>query len=390
MNYVFVSPYFPSNFKYFAIRLKEEGVNVLGVGSEPYDKLDPELKDAMTEYYKVDNMEDYNQMLEACGFFTYKYGKIDRIESHNEYWLEQDAQLRTDFNVFGFKTEDMSSVKFKSKMKEVFKSAKVPVARGKVIKTPEEAKALIKETGYPVCAKPDNGVGAANTYKIKNDADLARFFETKPDTDYIMEEFIEGEIHTFDGLVDRNGDVVFMNSFIFDKGVMETVNDQLDMFYYSQREIPEDLKKLGLAAVKAFNLRERFFHIEFFRQKDQKLIGLEVNVRPPGGLSMDMFNFSNDMDFYSQYAKLVAGQTVEIDAKRPYYCAYVGLKHRGLIRHSHSTGDSLDKYGDLVVHHGPIASIFAAAIGDYAIVIRSPELEPLKEASRFIMARENA
>ena len=30
MNYVFVSPYFPSNFKYFAIRLKEEGVNVLG------------------------------------------------------------------------------------------------------------------------------------------------------------------------------------------------------------------------------------------------------------------------------------------------------------------------------------------------------------------------
>jgi len=66
----------------------------------------------------------------------------------------------------------------------------------------------------------------------------------------------------------------------------------------------------------------------------------------------------------------------------------VGLKHRGVIRHSHSTGDSLDKYGDLVVHHGPIASIFAAAIGDYAIVIRSPELEPLKEASRFIMARE--
>ena len=390
MNYVFVSPYFPSNFKYFAIRLKEEGVNVLGVGSEPYDKLDPELKEAMTEYYKVDNMEDYNQMLEACGFFTYKYGKIDRIESHNEYWLEQDAQLRTDFNVFGFKTEDMANVKFKSKMKEVFRSAGVPVARGRVITTPEEAKALIEETGYPICAKPDNGVGAANTYKIKNDADLDRFFETKPDTDYIMEEFIEGEIHTFDGLVDRSGDVVFMNSFIFDKGVMETVNDQLDMFYYNQREIPEDLKELGLAAVKAFNLRERFFHIEFFRQKDQKLIGLEVNVRPPGGLSMDMFNFSNDMDFYSQYAKLVAGHPIEIDAKRPYYCAYVGLKHRGLIRHSHSTGDSLDKYGDLVVHHGPIASIFAAAIGDYAIVIRSPELEPLKEASRFIMARENA
>lgn len=390
MNYVFVSPYFPSNFKYFALRLRDEGINVLGVGAEAYDLLDPELKDAMTEYYKVEDMEDYSQMLRACGYFTFKYGKIDRIESHNEYWLEQDARLRTDFNVFGFKTQDMSNVKFKSKMKEVFRSAGVPVARGKVVTTPDEAKALIKETGYPVCAKPDNGVGAANTYKIKNDADLDRFFETKPDTDYIMEEFIEGEIHTFDGLVDRDGNVVFMNSFIFDKGVMETVNDQLDMFYFSQREIPEDLKKLGLAAVKAFNLRERFFHIEFFRQKDQSLIGLEVNVRPPGGLSMDMFNFSNDMDFYSQYAQLVAGKALDIDAKRPYYCAYVGLKQRGLIRHSHSIEASLERFGSQVIHHGPIASIFAAAIGDYAIVLRCPDLEPLKEASRFIMARENS
>jgi hypothetical protein len=387
MNYIFVSPYFPSNFKHFAVRLKEEGVNILGVGSEPYDNLDPELKGAMTEYFKVDNMEDYEQMLRACGYFTFKYGKIDRIESHNEYWLEQDARLRTDFNVFGFKTEDMANVKFKSKMKAIFESAGVPVARGRVVLTRAEAQAFITEVGYPVCAKPDNGVGAANTYKLKNDAELERFFDTKPDTPYIMEEFIEGEIHTFDGLVDREGKVVFMSSFIFDKGVMETVNDGLDMFYHTQREIPEDLQKLGLAAIEAFKLKERFFHIEFFRQKNGKLIGLEVNVRPPGGLSMDMFNFSKDADLYLQYARLVAGNKLELDLARPYFCAYVGLKEHGLVRHSHSIEEALSAYGDLVVHHGPIASIFAAAIGDYALVLRSPELEPLKTAAGFMMQR---
>ena len=31
--------------------------------------------------------------------FRIYYGRIDWIESNNEYWLEQDARLRTDFNV---------------------------------------------------------------------------------------------------------------------------------------------------------------------------------------------------------------------------------------------------------------------------------------------------
>ena len=79
--------------------LNDHGVKVLGIASEPYENLDEELIDSLTEYYRVDDMEDYNQLLRACGYFTFKYGKIDFIESHNEYWLEKEAQLRTDFNV---------------------------------------------------------------------------------------------------------------------------------------------------------------------------------------------------------------------------------------------------------------------------------------------------
>ena len=44
----------------------------------------------------VDDMEDYGQMFRAVAFFSFKYGKIDWLESNNEYWLEQDARLRTD------------------------------------------------------------------------------------------------------------------------------------------------------------------------------------------------------------------------------------------------------------------------------------------------------
>ena len=40
--------------------------------------------------------------------------------------------------------------------------------------------ALIAETGYPLVAKPDIGVGAAATYKIHDEKELKAFFESRP------------------------------------------------------------------------------------------------------------------------------------------------------------------------------------------------------------------
>ncbi|HOT77296.1 MAG TPA: carboxylate--amine ligase, partial [Candidatus Wallbacteria bacterium] len=130
MNYVYVSPHFPPNFYNFCVRLKEAGVNVLGLADEHYDNLRPELKWALKEYYRVENMHSYEQLISACGYFTHKYGKIDRIDSHNEYWLQTEANLRTDFNVFGVKNDQILDIKYKSRMKKKFIEAGVEVARG--------------------------------------------------------------------------------------------------------------------------------------------------------------------------------------------------------------------------------------------------------------------
>ena len=81
-------------------------------------ELKPELKDSLNEYYKVGSLENYDEVYRAVAFFAFKYGRIDWLESNNEYWLERDAALRTDFNIkSGFQTEDMPRIKYKSKMK---------------------------------------------------------------------------------------------------------------------------------------------------------------------------------------------------------------------------------------------------------------------------------
>ena len=105
-------------------------MNVLGIGDQPYDELKPELKDSLNEYYKVGSLENYDEVYRAVAFFAFKYGRIDWLESNNEYWLERDAALRTDFHITtGFQTSDMPRIKYKSKMKEYYQKAGIATAR---------------------------------------------------------------------------------------------------------------------------------------------------------------------------------------------------------------------------------------------------------------------
>ena len=206
MNVVYISPNFPTNYYRFCEELRRNGVSVLGIGDCPYEQLTPELKAALTEYYKVGSLEDYDELIRAVGYFTFRYGKIDWLESNNEYWLETDAALRTDFNInTGLKTPDMPKIKYKSKMKEYYAKAGIPTARYHLVDTLENGLAFAKEVGYPVIVKPDNGVGANSTFKLKNEEQLREFYASGWSTQYIMEEFVNGEICSYDSIIDSNG-----------------------------------------------------------------------------------------------------------------------------------------------------------------------------------------
>jgi ATP-grasp domain len=383
MNFIFLSPHFPPNYFQFCSHLNNLGVNVLGMADEPYDNLNPSLKSALREYYKVSNLHSYDELVRAVGYLTYKYGKIDRIDSQNEYWLETEAHLRTDFNIQGINNEQIQKIKRKSLMKEVFIKAGVPVARGKIVHSLAEAEKLIEETGYPLVAKPDIGVGAARTYKLGSPEELSDFFAGKPDVDYIIEEFIDGSIMSFDGLTDRDGKLVFYTAHQYSQGIMETVvNDDL-VYYYSLRDIPEDLESAGRRVLKAFGVRERLFHFEFFRRhSDQKIVALEVNMRPPGGLTTDMFNYANDIDIYGEWAHVVVHNHFTSKYTRPYHCCYVGRKFNRNYIHSHE--EVLQETGPQLCHHEPISGVFSAALGDYGYLVRSPELDEVMDMVKFI------
>ncbi len=392
MNFVYISPTFPKNFYNFCDRLKKKGVNVLAIGDTPYHELTDELKESVTEYYKVDSMENYDSMVKAMGYFIFHYGHIDWLESNNEYWLEQDAKLRTDFNITtGIHTNHINEIKTKSGMKKFYEEAGIKTARYHLTTTLEEGKRFIEKVGYPVVVKPDNGVGAAATYKISNEEELMAFYNEEHITQYIMEEFVNGLITSYDGIADLNRNVVFETSHIFPNPIMDVVNDQSSMYYYSQKELPEDLIKLGRAAVKAFRTNGRCFHMEFFRLLEDKeglgkkgeIVGLEVNMRTPGGYTPDMMNFANDIDIYQIYADMVVDGYSSYSKERPYHCVYCG--RRDGISYTHSHEEVCEKYQFDLVMCERLPDILSGAMGNFTYTARFENMDQVNEFVEFTL-----
>jgi predicted ATP-grasp superfamily ATP-dependent carboligase len=367
----------------FCVRLRELDATVLGIADAPAEELAPELRDALAEYYQVRDMHDMDALIRALGYFTHRYGKIDRLESLNEYWLETDARLRTEFNIMGIRVTDIERIKRKSAMKRVFEEAAVPTPRGRVCATEAETRAFVREVGYPVIAKPDVGVGAAQTYRIDDGAGVKRFLSGTPDVDYLLEEFIDGALVSYDGLVDRAGRVVFEASIGYGVPVLDSVFGA-DMHFWIDRTIPDDLVEAGRRVVEAFGVRERPFHIEFFRRADGSLVALEVNMRQPGGPTVDMWNYAGEFDFCRMWAEVVVHGTAELASPRPYAVLWAGRKDGRTYRLHHD--DVLLRFSSLIVHSERIPDVFALAIGNVGYLLRGPDLEPLQAAAREIMA----
>lgn len=382
MNVVFLSPHFPPNWFRFVVGLKAAGATVLGVAEEPYDNLRAELRQALTEYYRVDRLDDYEQVVRAFGHLIHRHGRIDRVDSLNEHWLELEAALRSDFSIPGLDRRRIVQVKRKSLMKRRFVAAGIPAPRGRVCRGRRALQAFIDEVGYPVVAKPDIGVGAARTYRLDSDEDLQRYLADKPETDYIVEEFITGELLTYDGLADRDGRIVFESTFTYSGGVMEAVNEQRDIAYWIPRELPADVREIGQRMARAFDVRERPFHFELFRTADGRLIALEVNMRPPGGLTVDMFNWANDFDFYREWANVVVHGRFDAEVTRRHAVLYASRRDRHGYRMSDA--DVRREFGPLIVHETRMERVFSGAMGDHAFFLRGPNLAELRAAAERI------
>lgn len=389
MNFVFISPHFPDHYWRFCAALKRNGVKVLGVADTPYDQLSPELQESLADYYQVHSLEDGDAVLRAIGWFIHRHGKIDWIESNNEHWLAQDAWLRTMFHVTtGPQLDQMGIYKSKSAMKAVYQKAGVKTAAWLLADTLENAMAFALKVGYPLIAKPDVGVGANDTFRLGDESQLRAFFARLPMQPYLLEQYINGEVCSYDALIGAQGQPLYETGNITTVSVMDVVNEKIESIYMIVPQLADDLLVLGRRTAQAFGVKSRLIHFEFFRLKEDQpgvgnkgdLLGLEVNMRPSGGFTPDMINYAGSIDMYSLWASMVSRDSIDLDPhRRTFYCVFVGLQDVHTYQHSHA--ELMQEWGHRIVHHDRIPEAFSGAMGNQMYLAQCLNRE---EADAFV------
>lgn len=369
---------------------------MLGIGDEPFNQLNQELKDNLAEYCLVSNLSNLSWMKNTISYLIWKYGKLDFIESNNEWWLLSDSFLRSYAGVAtGFWPQDMDKIKYKSKMKEYFNKAGVKTARYILASTLDKSIEFVKQVGYPIFAKPDCGVGAAETYKINNEEELKAFHAHHPDEPYIIEEFIHGFITSFDGICDVDGNVVIAFNETFPKPIAEICQEDSDLYYYANTQMPDEFRKMGERVVKSFGISKRCFHIEFWclledrpgLAKKGEIIALECNMRSPGGDTPDLLSIALNASYYDVYADVIVKNHTDVDLTKDKYIA-ISVAKKKKYHYLHDDQEIEKEYPSQIIKHGFYPPDIAKAMGDEFYFGRFATIDEAMKFQEYIVSKK--
>ena len=165
--------------------------------------------------------------------------------------------------------------------------------------------------------------------------------------------------------------------------VMDIVNNNDNSIYYIVKDLPEDTRAAGRAAVKSFGVKNRFIHFEFFRlTQDQEGLGkkgdvmaLEVNMRPCGGFTPDMINFAYSTNVYKIWADMIAFDSSQMPVGEHQYCAFAGRRDGKDFVLDHDA--LMAKYGHCMKMVDRIPDALSGAMGNQMYVATFPTKEEM-------------
>ena len=170
--------------------------------------------------------------------------------------------------------------------------------------------------------------------------------------------------------------IVFSTTFDYAHTPLDLMIYKMDNSYYVLKDMDPKLRKYGEAIVKEFGMKERFFHIEFFREGDD-YIAIEYNNRPAGGFTIDVYNFAHSLDLYRGYAAIVAGEEFPASDFEAQYC--LATSRRANAHYVYSEEDLLAKYSQQFKVKKIMPAAFAELQGDYLYMLTTPSRQEMEQ-----------
>ena len=178
--------------------------------------------------------------------------------------------------------------------------------------------------------------------------------------------------------------------------IMDIVNDNDNSIYYIIKDLPEDTRAAGRAAVKSFGVKSRFIHFEFFRMtedqasmgKKGQIVALEVNMRPCGGFTPDMINFARSTNVYKIWADMIAFGGTDMPVGEHFYCPFAGRRDGKHFVYSHE--QIMQKYQQNMRMVDRIPDALSGAMGNQMYVATFSTREEMEQFYSDVLATTDA
>lgn len=231
----------------------------------------------------------------------------------------------------------------KQLMREAFAAAREKISPDfKVVNSEQDLLEFARGHGFPLVLKPAN---LAKSLLVTKNHDLselqANYAATLENVDSVyrkyapghqpkllVEEFLEGTIHSVDAFVDASGEPHVLEQ-IVDYQTGYDIGFE-DNFHYSRllptKLSPSDQKSLRHCAtvgIRALGMKNSPAHVEIVMTKNGPRI-VEIGARN-GGYRQRMHNLANGLDIQSITLQLILGQKPQIHPTKDEPCAVLEL-----------------------------------------------------------------
>lgn len=333
MNVIFISPNYPEDRWRYVHALRGLGVNVLGIGDAVEEEFPHGLRGCLTDYYRVEDLRDYDAVYRAVAYLTYKHGRADGIESLNDYWATLEASLRRDFNVVGFDVDYAKRVFHKERVNDIMREAGIPLVE-------------CDKEGAPVIPKGSRIIKCC-------------------------------------GMADRYGHVKGVSVYEF-SDLPERINENKDLlsfFSIAPEECnteTQDFMETALKAVDAVSVRGGFFNLTFAVGKE--ILLADTSFLPPEEYFADVMACSGSSDVCHMWAADKVGINMDYHVLSET-TVFATRRFDRSYRYSHDR--IMSKLKPVIRRYG--RSYTGVDItGDYFYIFKAENTEKARELIRFI------
>jgi hypothetical protein len=243
--------------------------------------------------------------------------RFDAVVTNDERWVVQTSVLAAYLGVKGIDPTTALHFRDKHLQKRVVRAAGLPAARSVVIPDICDVDGFTEADCFEGVVKPIAGAGAANTWKVRDLADLQRVSRAcrqrgPRQRTFVYEEFIDGQEAAVDGFV-VGRELRFMAIAQYSEPCLGAVASRSATWtrrFDPDREvwIYDLARPVVEGALNALGLRDGVFHLEFFYDEaQQRAVFSECAARRGGGFTHEDVEYKFGVDLGEAALALALG-----------------------------------------------------------------------------------